>query len=363
MSSKFDYTVVGAGLYGAVFARIMAEQGRQVLILEKKNHIAGMCYTERRHGIDMHMFGPHCFHTDNTKVWDFVRRFGEFNSYQLRVKARYKDKIYSLPINLMTLHQIWGVCTPEEAKEKLKSIPKRNDASENLESFIVNTFGEEVYRILFKGYTSKQWGRDPSMLPSFIVKRLPVRFNFDDRYHSHRFQGVPVQGYTALFERMLDHPRIRIELGADFMTDRQFKGKLVFTGNIDEFYDYRHGRLEYRSLRFEHETLEGDFQGNAIINYTDEEVPYTRIVEHKHFNDPGTDKTVITREYPMKYEGEATPFYPINNDSNQSTYEKYKAENDGSVIFGGRLATYKYLDMHQVVGQAMADAERELGLR
>lgn len=361
---KFDFLIVGAGFFGSTFARIAAENNKKVFVVEKRNHIGGNCYSEKIEGINVHKYGPHIFHTNDKKIWDFINRFSDFNNYQHKVKVNYKNKIYSFPINLMTFYQIWGVKTPEEAKNKLEDL-KINKSSDNLEDWIKSEVGEELYEIFIKGYTTKQWNKNPKDLPSFIIKRIPIRYTFDDRYFNDKYQGTPVDGYTSIFEKMLDHPNIKFETNIDFFDNRQElskqANKTVYTGKIDQFYNYEFGELEYRSLRFESKIFDGDFQGSSIINFTEEKVPHTRIVEHKHFEFNNSKKTVVTWEYPDSYSSDKIPYYPINDDKNNNLYQKYKNLNqDENIIFGGRLGKYEYKDMHQVIASAITSANKNL---
>ncbi|MEX2113048.1 MAG: UDP-galactopyranose mutase [Pirellulales bacterium] len=368
----YDYLVVGCGMFGAVFARSVAERGRRVLVVDKRPHVAGNCYSEHVAGVQVHRYGPHIFHTDNPRVWWFVTRFARFNDYRHRGCVNYQGRRYSFPLNLTTLEQVWGVSTPEDAERKLREVRVAHDSPQNLRDWIVSQVGVELYEIFVRGYTTKQWGRDPADLPAAIIRRLPIRTTRNDAYFDDRFQGIPVGGYTLMFERMLDHPRIDVRLNVDYFADRARLERLamrtVYTGKIDELFDYRFGELEYRSLRFENEVLDQqDYQGAAIVNYTEQAVPHTRITEHKHFEcgPAGVDshpsrQTVITREYPAPYHRGETPYYPIRDAANSALYERYRqAADQSSVLLGGRLGTYQYYDMHQVVAQAMAMAQRE----
>jgi UDP-galactopyranose mutase len=363
----FDYVIVGCGLFGAVFARLMAEAGRSALLVDRRNHIGGNCFTREIEGIQVHEYGPHIFHTSNARVWNFVNRFAEFHRYTHRTVVNHKNKLYSFPINLMTCHQLWGVTSPQEAAARIERERVPCESPKNCEEWMLAQVGRELYETFIQGYTAKQWNRDPKDLPASIVRRIPIRLTYNDRYFDDTYEGIPIGGYTRLFENLLDHRLIEIESDVDYFAhvqELQNAGtRLVFTGKIDEFYDYRFGRLEYRSLRFEHETVSGDFQGNAIVNYTDRNVPYTRITEHKHFEGKSSlPKSVITREYPQDYTESRVPYYPIRDEKNTAIYEKYRSlGRDEKVIFGGRLATYQYYDMHQVIAQALVTAERELG--
>lgn len=363
----YDYLVVGAGIFGSVFAYEAHRRGKSVLVIDKRDHIGGNCYTETRDGIDVHVYGPHIFHTSNDRIWDFVNRFTSFNTFVLRTKVAFGGRMFSFPINLMTLHQLWGVTTPEEARARLERerVPCANPS--NLEEWILSQVGREVYETFIRGYTTKQWRRDPKDLPSLIIRRLPIRLTYDDNYFDDTYQGIPAAGYTRIFEGLLDG--CDVGLGEDFFADRpKWEGRarrIVFTGKIDEYFDYRHGELEYRSLRFEHETGTGDFQGNAIVNYTDAAVPWTRITEHKHFTPerlPGLENTIYTREYPIAWNRDEIPYYPINDDRNNDVYRRYRelAGQVSGVVFGGRLAEYRYYDMHQVIGSALQKSAVDL---
>jgi UDP-galactopyranose mutase len=366
--AAYDYLVVGGGMFGAVFARCAAERGKRVLIVDKRHHLAGNCYTEAVAGIQVHRYGPHIFHTDDERIWRFVNRFARFNNYIHHALVHFRGRTFSFPINMMTLVQLWGINTPAEAEQKLREVRVPIESPRNLRDWILSQVGEEIYEVFVRGYTTKQWGHDPAELPASIIRRLPIRQTFDDRYFGDTFQGIPIGGYTRLFENMLDHENIEIQLGVDYFEHaselRRTAGKAVYTGKVDEFFDYRFGELEYRSLRFETELLEGDFQGTAVVNYTDEAVPFTRITEHKHFEFRQNRQTVITREYPQAYDRGQIPYYPICDAGNTALYERYRALAERSgVLFGGRLATYRYFDMHQVVGQALATARKEFGER
>jgi UDP-galactopyranose mutase len=364
----FDYVIVGCGMFGAVFARVVAEQGRRVMLIDKRTHIGGNCYSESIEGINVHRYGPHIFHTNNERVWQFVNRFAKFNHFRLRTPVNFHGRLYSFPINLMTLHQLWGVTSPEEAERKLADVRVPCENPRNLEEWILSQVGLEIYETFIRGYTTKQWGRDPKELPAAIIRRLPIRRTYNDRYFDDPFEGIPIGGYTRLFECMLDHENIRFETGVDFFENRAWVGgqapAVVYTGKIDEFFDYRYGRLEYRSLRFENHVRDGDFQGSAIVNYTAAEVSHTRITEHKHFELLDSPRTVITYEYPDKYDETKIPYYPVRDQQNTARYEQYRELAQGTnIIFGGRLGTYLYYDMHQVVAQALTLAQKELERR
>ncbi len=363
----YDYLIVGAGLFGAVFAHEAVQAGKKCLVIDKRRHIGGNTYTEEVSGIQVHMYGAHVFHTDKKDIWEYMQRFAEFNQFVNSPVALYKGEIYNLPFNMNTFSKLWGVVTPKEAKEKLDEQIKAAwvDEPHNLEQQALNLVGKDIYEKLIKGYTEKQWGRAASALPPFIIKRLPVRLTYDNNYFNDRYQGVPIGGYTKIAEKLLDG--IEVRLDTDYFSDRRSfdheAKKVVFTGMIDEYYDYKYGALEYRSLRFETQELrEQNFQGNAIVNYTEYEIPFTRIIEHKHFEYGAQPTTVITREYPAAWTKGQEPYYPVNDAANNELYAKYKAaaDNEKSVIFGGRLGMYRYFDMHQVVGEALAAVKKEL---
>lgn len=363
----YDYLIVGAGLYGAVFAHEMMKKGKTCLVIDRRPHIGGNIYTKEVEGIQVHQYGAHIFHTSNKKVWDYVNSFAEFNRYTNSPVARYKDELYNMPFNMNTFHGLWGVITPQEAKEKIQEQKAESGITEpkNLEEQAISLVGKDIYEKLVKGYTEKQWGRRATELPSFIIRRLPVRFTYDNNYFNDLYQGIPVGGYTKMVEKMLEGADVR--LGVDFFTQKDTllkkAGKLVFTGMIDEYYGYCFGKLEYRSLRFETETLDMEnYQGNAVVNYTEYDVPYTRIIEHKHFEFGTQPKTVVTREYPAVWQHGAEPYYPVNDDKNNALYQKYKelADREEHVIFGGRLGMYRYFDMHNIVAEALEASEREL---
>lgn len=360
----YDYLVVGAGLFGAVFTQKAIENGKKVLVIDKRENVGGNIFTEEIEGINVHKYGAHIFHTSFEDVWEYVNRFAKFNDFINSPKANFKGEIYSMPFNMNTFNELWGVTTPEEAREKIDESVRREykENPKNLEEQAINLVGREVYEKLVKGYTEKQWGRDCKDLPAFIIKRLPLRFVYDNNYFNDKYQGIAIGGYTALVEKMLVGADIR--LGADYFSEdfSLLAEKTVFTGRIDEFFGYKYGKLDYRSLRFETEVLDTeDFQNNAVVNYTDRETPFTRIIEHKHFENTQSAKTVVTREYPAEFNGENEPYYPINNDKNNTLYEKYKtlAENEKNIIFGGRLGTYSYLDMDDVIKSALNCAEKE----
>jgi UDP-galactopyranose mutase len=363
--AMYDYLIVGAGLFGSTFAHEMTKAGKKCLIIESKEHIAGNCYTENKDGINIHTYGPHIFHTNDKHIWEWVNQFAEFNNYRHCVRVSYDDKMYSFPINLMTLNQLWSVKTPEEAKAKLKEVSISNDNPKNLEEWILSQVGEDIYNTFVKGYTTKQWGKSPKELPTFIIKRLPIRTNFDDNYYFDKYQGIPIGGYTKMFEKILEG--IEVRTGVDYFKDKEYYNsiadKVVFTGKIDEFFDYQFGELEYRTLKFVNERLDiDDYQGCAQVNYGDENVPYTRITEHKHFEKNDSKVTWISKEYSMLYKRGDIPYYPINDDRNNKMYSQYKklSEQYPNIIFGGRLSEYRYYDMHQIIGSALTKVKKEL---
>ncbi|MBQ2981137.1 MAG: UDP-galactopyranose mutase [Lachnospiraceae bacterium] len=356
----YDYLIVGAGLYGAVFARQMKERGKNVLVIEKRSHIAGNIYTEEIEGINVHKYGAHIFHTNNKEVWDYVNRFATFNRYTNSPVANFKGEIYSLPFNMYTFNKMWGVVTPKEAAERIEGQVKAAGIKEpkNLEEQAISLVGTDIYEKLVKGYTEKQWGRPCDELPSFIIKRLPVRLTYDNNYFNALYQGIPIGGYTKLVENMLEG--IEVRLDTDYLANREeyekIARKIVYTGPIDAYYDYIYGNLEYRSVRFETEILdEQNYQGNAVVNYTDSDTPYTRIIEHKWFEFGTQEKTVISREYSAEWNLGDEPYYPVNDEKNGKLYERYRelSEKEENVIFGGRLGEYKYYDMDVVIEKAL----------
>lgn len=363
----YDYLIVGAGLFGAVFAHEAKKKGKKCLVVDKRPHIGGNIYTENVEGIAVHRYGAHIFHTSNKEVWDYVQQFAEFNRYTNSPVANFHGEIYSMPFNMYTFNKMWGVVTPEEAKSKIDEQVKASkiDNPENLEEQAISLVGKDIYEKLVKGYTEKQWGRKATELPAFIIKRLPVRFTYDNNYFNDTYQGIPIGGYTGMVGKMLEG--IDVQLGVDFFKNREAlqvqAQKTVFTGMIDEYFDYSLGELEYRGLKFETELLdEKNYQGNAVVNYTDYETPYTRIIEHKHFEFGTQPKTVITREYPQKWVRGEEPYYPMNDDKNNSLYERYRelANRETDVIFGGRLGQYKYYDMDDVIEAALNCAKEHL---
>lgn len=375
---QYDYLIVGAGLYGAVFAREKARQGRKTLVIDKREHIAGNIYTEQVAGIQVHKYGAHIFHTSNKKVWEYVNQFAEFNHYINSPVAYYKGEVYNLPFNMNTFSKMWGVVTPDQAKEQIAGQIEnlRITQPRNLEEQALSLVGTDVYEKLVKGYTEKQWGRDCKDLPAFIIKRLPLRFTYDNNYFNDRYQGIPIGGYTAMVEKMLRGIEVRTGISyQEFATEQETDEgvlvvdregntyrKVVYTGMPDEYFGYSLGHLEYRSLRFETEQLPScdNYQGNAVVNYTEREVPYTRVIEHKHF-EFGTQKgTVITREYPAQWQEGDEPYYPVNDERNNALFEKYRrlSREKKHMIFGGRLGQYKYYDMDKVIEEALAAAEQ-----
>ena len=356
----YDYAIIGSGLFGSVFAHQAKLKNKKVLLIEKRNHIGGNIYTSNKFGINVHEYGPHIWHTTSKKIHEYMCQFCEFNNYSHRVKINFEDQIYSFPINLLTLNQLWGVKTPHEAIKVLESKKLLINNPSNLEEWALNEVGEEIYEKFFKGYTLKQWGREPRYLPVGIIKRIPIRLNYNDRFYpdSHAYEGIPIGGYTPIIEKMIDG--VELKLGEDFFDNKKtlekIANKIIYTGPLDKFFNYSEGNLHYRSIKFESETLSGDFQGCAQMNYTSEKIPFTRIIEHKHFEFAENDKTIITREYPQEYNGDNEPFYPINDNENKSIADKYRFLSNSldNYHFGGRLATYNYYDMHQVVASALA---------
>ncbi|HEU9505540.1 TPA: UDP-galactopyranose mutase [Streptococcus pneumoniae] len=365
----YDYLIVGAGLFGAVFAHEAALKGKKVKVIEKRNHIAGNIYTREEEGIQVHQYGAHIFHTSDKEIWEYVNQFAEFNRYTNSPVANYKGEIYNLPFNMNTFNKLWGVVTPAEAQVKIEEQRAilNGKTPENLEEQAISLVGTDIYEKLIKDYTEKQWGKPTTELPAFIIRRLPVRLTYDNNYFNDTYQGIPIGGYTQIVEKMLDHENIDVETNVDFFVNKEqyLKDfpKIVFTGMIDEFFDYKLGELEYRSLRFENETLDMEnYQGNAVVNYTDAETPYTRIIEHKHFEFGSQAKTIITKEHSKTWEKGDEPYYPVNNDRNNHLYKSYKklADEQGNIIFGGRLGHYRYYDMHQVIGAALQCVRNEL---
>lgn len=363
---KYDYLIVGAGLFGAVVAREASLKGKKCLVIDRRDHIAGNVYTEDIEGIQVHKYGAHIFHTSDKKIWDYVNQFAEFNNYINSPVAVYGDELYNLPFNMNTFSKMWGIKTPKEAQKIIEEqiADLAIDEPQNLEEQALKLVGRDVYEKLIKGYTQKQWGRECKDLPSFIIKRLPLRFTYDNNYFNDRYQGIPVEGYTAMVAKMLDGVELRLSTEYEDVKDQIEADKIIYTGMIDKYYDYSEGVLEYRSVRFETEVLdEENYQGNAVVNYTAADVPYTRIIEHKHFNFGKQPKTVISREYSSEWKKGDEPYYPVNNERNDELYKKYQnlAAKEEKVVFGGRLGQYKYYDMDKVIAAAL-DMCDELGL-
>lgn len=360
MQKQYDYLIVGAGLFGSVFAHEAKKKGKSVLIIDRRSHKGGNIYCENVEGINVHKYGAHIFHTNDKYIWDYVNSFVEFNRYTNSPLAVYKDEMYNLPFNMNTFYQLWKVRTPQEVKDKIQ---EQIDASgikdpQNLEEQAISLIGTDIYYKLIKGYTEKQWGRDAKELPAFIIKRLPVRFTYDNNYFNDKYQGIPIGGYNKLTEGLLEG--IEVRLNTDYFADKEtwetVAENIVFTGKIDQYYDYRFGQLEYRSVSFEHETMDTDnYQGNAVVNYTERDVPFTRIIEHKHFEFGNQPKTVVSKEYPAEWTSDKEPYYPINDAKNSAVYKQYQelSLQEKNIIFGGRLAEYKYYDMHQIIGSAL----------
>lgn len=363
----YDYLIVGSGPFGATFAYLAKQAGKTCLIIDKRKHVGGNLYCENIAGINVHKYGAHIFHTSNKDVWDFVNQFVEFNRYTNSPIAIYKNELYNLPFNMNTFSKMWGITTPSDARAKIElQIKDLNIADpKNLEEQALKLVGKDIYYKLIKGYTEKQWGRSATEIPAFVIKRLPVRFTYDNNYFNDDYQGIPIGGYNVVINKLLEG--IEVRLNTDFFENKieleLLANKIVYTGQIDEYFDYCYGELQYRGLQFEHEILDTDnYQGNAVVNYTEYEVPYTRIIEHKHFEFGTQEKTVITREYSSNWKRGEEPYYPINDEYNQGLYQKYKqlADKQDNVIFGGRLAEYKYYDMHQVIERAMYCVKLEL---
>lgn len=357
---EYDYLIVGSGLFGSIFAYEMTKKGRTCLVIEKRNHIGGNIFTEECEGINVHKYGAHIFHTDNKEIWEYINQFADFNRFTNSPIANYNGEFYNLPFNMNTFYQMWGVRTPAEALSKIEE--QKKDANivnpKNLEEQAISLVGQDIYEKLVKGYTEKQWGKKCNELPSFIIKRLPVRFTYDNNYFNDLYQGIPIGGYTRIIEQLLDG--IEVQLNTDFFDDKEkwlnSADTILFTGMIDQYFDYCYGELEYRGLKFEEECLDMEnYQGNAVINYTDAETPFTRIIEHKHFENSHSEKTIITREYPQNWKRGDEAYYPLNDDKNSELYEKYKklAINEENVIFGGRLGMYQYFDMWKIIDEAL----------
>lgn len=363
----YDYLIVGSGLFGSVFAYEARKRGKNCLVVEKRDHIGGNIYTEEIKGIQVHRYGAHIFHTSDRQVWDYMQQFAEFNRYTNSPVAYYKGEVYNMPFNMNTFHKIWGVITPEEARAKIdeQRIKYGTETPRNLEEQAVSLVGKDIYEKLVKGYTEKQWGRRATELPPEIIKRLPVRLTYDNNYFNDLYQGIPVGGYTQIIEKLLEG--IEVWLNTDYLENRnqlnQMCTKIIYTGPIDMYFDFMYGNLEYRSLRFEVEILKQEnYQGNAVVNYTEYEVPYTRIIEHKHFEFGTQPDTVISREYPVSWKQGDEPYYPVNDEKNNALYQKYEREagQQDKVVFGGRLGKYRYYDMHQIVAEALSCARKEL---
>lgn len=357
---KYDFLIVGSGLFGAICAYEAHKKRKKTLVIDKRSHIAGNIYTEKIENIDVHQYGAHIFHTSDHEVWKYINQFAEFNRYTNSPIAKYKNEVYNLPFNMNTFSKLWGIFTPEEAKRKIQKELQdvKIEHPKNLEEQAIKLVGKTIYEKLVKGYTEKQWGKRATELPAFIIQRLPVRFTYDNNYFNDLYQGIPIDGYTKIIEKMLSG--IEVRLNYDYFEHQKelenIAEKIIFTGPIDQFYEYQYGELEYRSLRFENEILDiENYQGNSVVNFTEYEIPYTRIIEHKHFTFGKQPKTVITKEYPDTWTRQKEPYYPINDEKNNSLYEKYKklAEKDKNVIFGGRLGEYKYYNMDQVIKQAL----------
>ncbi len=358
MSKKYDYIIIGSGFYGSICAYELNKIGKKVLVLEKRNHIGGNCYTENRDGINIHIYGPHIFHTSNEDVWKWINQFVTFNNFTLNPVAIYKNEAYSLPFNMWTFNKLWGVTKPDEAKKIILEQSIGIDNPKNLEEQAIKLVGHDVYKTLIEGYTEKQWMKHPKDLPPEIIKRLPVRFNFDSNYFNDKYQGIPIGGYTQIFEKLLKNVEVR--LNVDYLDDKNYWNslatKVIYTGPIDKFFDYSLGVLEYKTTTFDHQKLNTDnYQGVAMVNYTEKEIPYTRIIEHKHFEKITSDVTWVSWEYPTTFTNKTEPYYPVNDSTNNTLYNKYKnmAENFTFMHFGGRLAEYKYYDMHQVIESAI----------
>ena len=361
MVTKYDYLIVGAGLYGSICAYELTKRGKTCLVIDKRNHIGGNCYTEDQEGIHVHTYGPHIFHTNDKRIWNWITQFVEFNNFRYAPCANYNGEIFSLPFNMWTFNKLWGIKTPAEAESIINS-QKFFGQPANLEEQALALVGKDVYETLIKGYTEKQWRKDCKKLPASIIKRLPVRFTYDNNYFNDRYQGIPIGGYTQIFDKLLDG--IEVKLNVNYFESRQkfnmLANNIIYTGPIDMFFEYEHGELEYKSVRWEYEWHEtANYQGNAVINYTSKDVPYTRMIEHRHFDEPGArvKKTIISKEFPQPYNKYAEPFYPVNDHENNKKYTAYKkmADKLNNVHFGGRLATYQYYDMHQVIAQALKD--------
>ncbi|WP_462267229.1 UDP-galactopyranose mutase [Mucilaginibacter sp.] len=357
---KYDYLIVGSGLFGSVFAHEANKRGKTCLVIDKRDHAGGNVFCEKVEGINVHKYGPHVFHTNDEDIWNYVQQFVKFNHFVCNTLAVYKDEMYNLPFNMNTFYQLWGTRKPEEAKAKIQSQKEALNIKEpsNLEEQALSLVGPDVYEKLIKGYTEKQWGRPATELPAFIIKRLPVRFTYDNNYFNDKYQGIPIGGYNVLIDGLLEG--IEVRTNTDYFENREefdnIADNVVFTGKIDQYYDFQFGQLEYRSLRFDTEVMDTDnYQGNAVVNYTERDVPYTRVIEHKHFEFGTGPKTVVTKEHPQEWTSEKEPYYPVNDAKNTAVFKQYQdlADKAENVIFGGRLAEYRYYDMHQIIGSAL----------
>lgn len=364
---KYDYLIVGAGLFGCVFAYEAGKKGKKCLVIDKRDHIAGNIYTENKEDINVHKYGAHIFHTSNKEIWNYVNSFADFNNYINSPIARYKNEVYNLPFNMNTFSKMWNIFTPQEAKDIIEKQKKEyaTTTPKNLEEQALSLVGKDIYEKLVKGYTEKQWGRRATELPSFIIRRLPVRFTYDNNYFNDRFQGIPIGGYTQICKKMLE--KATVKLNTNYLEHKEelneIADKIIYTGMIDEFFNYKFGKLEYRSLKFETETLNVEnYQGNAVVNYTEYEIPYTRIIEHKHFEFGHQPKTIITKEYPKTWQDGDEPYYSVNDEKNNKLYDEYKklADKEKNVIFGGRLGMYKYFDMDDTIQAALDLCKQEL---
>lgn len=364
MEEEIEYLIVGAGFFGSICANELNKIDKKVVVIDSRNHIGGNCYTENRNDINVHIYGPHIFHTSNEEVWKWINQYAEFNNFTLRPVANYKGEIYSLPFNMWTFNKLWNVTTPDEVKEIIKNQSKDIDEPSNLEEQAIKLIGIDVYEKLIKGYTTKQWRKDPKELPKEIIKRLPVRYTYDNNYFTDKYQGIPIGGYTQIFEKLLEG--IDVRLGVDyFLNELPPHKKVIYTGPIDKFFGYKFGELEYKTTIFEHKHLHVEnYQGTVMMNYTDVDIPYTRTIEHKHFEYVSTPTTWVTWEYPIQYTAGVTdPYYPVNDESNNKIYLKYKEESEkikDKVLFGGRLGEYKYYDMHQVISSALTFIKKEI---
>jgi UDP-galactopyranose mutase len=361
---KYDYLIVGSGFFGSICAHELNKVGKKVCVVENRNHIGGNSYTENKDGINIHTYGPHIFHTSNEDVWKWINQFVEFNNFRLNPVANYKGELFSLPFNMWTFNKLWGVTTPKEVKDIIEVQSEEIGIPTNLEEQAIKLVGKDVYEKLIKGYTTKQWRKSPKDLPKEIITRLPVRFTYDGNYFNDKYQGIPIGGYTQIFEKLLNG--VDVKLNTDYFKDELPEhDKVIYTGPIDKFFNYKFGELEYKTTRFEHQKFNtSNYQGTVVMNYTEEEIEHTRVIEHKHFEKVETDSTWVTWEYPTQYKvGETEPYYPVNDDVNNNIYSKYKEESlkiNDKVLFGGRLAEYKYYDMHQVIASALEFISKEI---